>query len=101
MDAFGDDPRPHFAKMCSCRPGLTWPEQAVYGLNETIARSLVPRIEIGAMDAGCGPEHDGAWTPCAVVSTRFDASLVPDRLLTRLLPEEQRDAALRKLDICH
>ncbi|CAK0842048.1 unnamed protein product [Prorocentrum cordatum] len=100
-DAFGDDPRPHFAKLCSCRQGPGWPEKVAQGFNKTVARTLVPRVEIGAAGAGCSPEHDGEWTPCAVVSTRYDASLVPDRLLPRLPPEEQCDAALRKLDVCH
>lgn len=100
-DAFGDDPRPHFMKFCSCRPGPTWPLAVLDGLNATIAQRLVPRVEVGPADAGCSPEDDGAWTTCAVLSTRSDASIIPDRLLPRLPPAEQRDAAMRKLDVCH
>jgi len=100
-EAFGDDPRPHFAKFCSCLPGLAWPRDMVDGLRATLARKLIPRVEIGAPDAGCGPEDDGAWTPCSIMSTRLDASLFPERLLPRLQPVEQEDATLRKLDACH
>lgn len=100
-EAFGDDPRPGMAKICSCRPGLPWSRDVLSGLNETISRHLVPRVEVGPEDAGCGPEDDGRWTPCSVLSTRFDASLMPDRLLPRLEIEEQQDAALRRLDLCH
>merc|ERR1719419_2141448 len=59
-DTFGDDPRPHFAKICSCWPGLPWPQAVIDGLNATLARKLVPRIEVGAADAGCRPEDDDA-----------------------------------------
>eukprot|EP00418_Pyrodinium_bahamense_P084991 CAMPEP_0179064938 /NCGR_PEP_ID=MMETSP0796-20121207/28201_1 /TAXON_ID=73915 /ORGANISM="Pyrodinium bahamense, Strain pbaha01" /LENGTH=349 /DNA_ID=CAMNT_0020761891 /DNA_START=259 /DNA_END=1306 /DNA_ORIENTATION=- len=100
-DAFGDDPRPHFAKFCSCWPGLLWPEAVIDGLNATFARKLVPRIEIGAADAGCRPEDDGAWMPCAIMNTRVDSRVLPDRLVPRLDPGEQQDTILRKLDTCH
>jgi len=99
--AFGDDPRPHFAKFCSCLPGLAWPRDMIDGLRATLARKLIPRVEIGAPGAGCGSEDDGAWTPCSIMSTRLDASLFPERLLQRLQPVEQEDATLRKLDACH
>lgn len=100
-DAFGDDPRPHFAKFCSCLPGPRWPAQVADGLNATIARKLVPRVEVGPAGAGCDPVDDGLWTPCAIMSVRFDASVVPDRYLPMLPPQEQQDAALRRLDMCH
>mmetsp|Transcript_106150 Transcript_106150/g.269596 ORF Transcript_106150/g.269596 Transcript_106150/m.269596 type:complete len:352 (-) Transcript_106150:139-1194(-) len=100
-DAFGEDPRPHFAKVCSCFAGPRWPLEVVDGLNETIARKLVARIEVGPPGAGCDPASDGAWLPCAVMSTRYDASVIPDRYLPMLPPAEQADAALRKLDVCH
>jgi len=100
-DAFGDDPRPHFAKFCSCWPGLPWPPEVIDGLNATLGRNLIPRIEIGAPNAGCSPEDDGAWTSCAVMNERVDASLLPDRLVPRLEAQEQEDVTLRKLDVCH
>jgi len=100
-DAFGDDPRPHFAKICSCYAGPAWPVQVAAGLNSTIARKLVPRVEIGPLGAGCDPSDDGLWTSCGVMSTRYDASVIPDRFLPMIPPAEQQDAALRKLDICH
>jgi len=71
------------------------------GLRATLARKLIPRVEIGAPGAGCGSEDDDAWTPCAIMSMRLDASLFPERLLPRLQPVEQEDATLRKLDACH
>lgn len=101
LDAFDGDPRPHFPKLCSCLSGPAWPQAVLEGLNETIARHLVPRVEIGPAGAGCGPEDDALWTPCAVMSTRYDASIIPERYLPRLGPSEQEDVALRKLDLCH
>lgn len=99
-EAFGGDPRPHFAKFCSCRTGPAWPMSVVQGLNASLFRKLVPRIEVGAADASCSPEDDGAWTPCAIMNERADASVVHDRLLPRLPASEQEDVALRKLDMC-
>jgi len=101
VDSFGGDPRPHFSKMCSCYAGPAWPVQVVEGLNSTIARKLVPRVEVGPVGAGCDPSGDGLWTSCGVMSTRYDASVIPERFLPMLPPAEQQDAALRKLDICH
>ncbi|CAK9114433.1 unnamed protein product [Durusdinium trenchii] len=98
---FGHDPRPHLPKLCSCLASLSWPESLVDGLNETISRSLLPRVEAGPAEATCSPEDDGKWTPCSVLSSRHDGSVVPDRILPRLPVEEQRDMALRKLDLCH
>lgn len=98
--AFGDDPRPHFAKVCSCLSGPAWPQSVVEGLNATIARRLVPRVEIGTASAGCGTEDDGEWMPCSVMSKRFDGSIVPDRELSTIDPYEQQDVALRRLDTC-
>lgn len=101
MAFFGDDPRPNLPKLCSCLHSVPWPESLVEGLNETISRSLLPRVEAGPPEATCSAEDDGRWTPCSILSTRHDGSLVPDRLLPRLPVEEQRDMALRKLDLCH
>eukprot|EP00434_Breviolum_minutum_P012234 symbB.v1.2.010787.t1/scaffold707.1/size170859/8 len=98
---FGDDPRPNLPKLCSCLHSLPWPESLVDGLNETISRSLLPRVEAGPAEATCSAEDDGSWTPCSILSSRHDGSLVPDRILPRLPVEEQRDMALRKLDLCH
>lgn len=98
---FGDDPRMGLPKLCSCMSGPAWPTAVVDGLNETIARKLLVRVEAGPADAGCSAEDDGKWTPCSVMSSRFDASLIPDRIVPRLPIEEQRDVALRKLDLCH
>jgi len=98
---FGDDPRPGLPKLCSCLRGPAWPEALVDGLNETISRKLLPRVEAGPPDASCSAEDDGSWTPCSVLSSRYDASFVPDRILPRLPVDEQRDMALRKLDLCH
>ncbi|CAL1169018.1 unnamed protein product [Cladocopium goreaui] len=98
---FGDDPRPNLPKLCSCLHSVPWPESLVEGLNETISRSLLPRVEAGPPEATCSAEDDGRWTPCSILSSRHDGSLVPDRLLPRLPVEEQRDMALRKLDLCH
>eukprot|EP00439_Symbiodinium_sp_Y106_P041451 s241_g5.t1 len=98
---FGDDPRMGLPKLCSCMSGPAWPTTVVDGLNETIARKLLVRVEAGPADAGCSAEDDGKWTPCSVMSSRFDASLIPDRIIPRLPIEEQRDVALRKLDLCH
>eukprot|EP00931_Biecheleriopsis_adriatica_P034865 TRINITY_DN20112_c0_g1_i1.p1 TRINITY_DN20112_c0_g1~~TRINITY_DN20112_c0_g1_i1.p1 ORF type:complete len:384 (-),score=53.80 TRINITY_DN20112_c0_g1_i1:28-1179(-) len=100
-ERFGNDPRPGLVKVCSCRDGPAWPDAVGDGLNHTIARKLLPRVEVGPAEAGCGPEDDAAWTACAVMSSRYDASLVPDRLLPRLPPDEQQDVAFRKLDLCH
>eukprot|EP00933_Yihiella_yeosuensis_P020965 TRINITY_DN16704_c1_g1_i1.p1 TRINITY_DN16704_c1_g1~~TRINITY_DN16704_c1_g1_i1.p1 ORF type:complete len:341 (+),score=48.70 TRINITY_DN16704_c1_g1_i1:84-1106(+) len=100
-DMFGDDPRQGMLKFCSCRDGLTWPESVADGLNSTIARKLVLRVEAGPAGAGCLEQDDSAWTPCAVMSHRFDASIFPDRLVPRLPPDEQLDMAFRKLDLCH
>jgi len=98
---FGQDPRPGLPKLCSCREGPAWPESVADGLNGTVARQLLPRVEVGPAGAGCSAEDDGAWTSCSVMSSRYDASIVPDRMLPRLPPDEQQDAALRKLDLCH
>lgn len=99
-DAFGSDPRPHFAKLCSCQQGMPWDREVFAGLNSTIAAKLVPRVEIAASGSSCSPEDDHAWTPCAVMSTRVDASLIPDRFIHHLSPLEQMDVALRKMDDC-
>eukprot|EP00929_Paragymnodinium_shiwhaense_P096030 TRINITY_DN57471_c0_g1_i3.p1 TRINITY_DN57471_c0_g1~~TRINITY_DN57471_c0_g1_i3.p1 ORF type:complete len:298 (+),score=30.47 TRINITY_DN57471_c0_g1_i3:170-1063(+) len=99
-DSFGGDPRPHLAKLCSCRAGPRWTSEVVSGLNATISQRLVPRIEIGPASAGCAAEDDGSWTACSVMSTRPDASVVPERVLPQLDPAEQRDIALRRLDLC-
>lgn len=100
-EAFGDDPRPHFKKFCSCLSGPIWHTSVVEGLNATFSRGLVPRIEIGPATAGCGQEDDGLWVPCAIMNTRFDSSILPDRMLSRMRAEEQEDALLRKLDNCY
>jgi len=100
-DVFGADPRPGMPKICSCRPGIAWPDTVQEGVNSTIALRLVPRVEVGPPGAGCDPEGDGLWTPCSVMSMRYDASFVPDRFLPRLPPSEQKDAALRRLDECY
>lgn len=100
-EAFGDDPRPNFAKMCSCRTGPAWPTAVVDGLNSMIARRLMLRVEAGPPGASCSPEDDESWTACSVLATRYDSSFIPDRQLPQLPPDEQQDATLRKLDICH
>lgn len=99
--AFGGDPRPHYAKFCSCRQSLQWPLSVVDGINETIARRLMLRVEVGKAGSGCSVEDDDQWTPCAIMSTRADATIIADRYIPRLSSEEQRDTALRKLDECY
>lgn len=101
VDWFDDDPRPGLPKLCSCRDGPTWPLSVADGLNSTIARKLIPRIEIGPSTAGCASEDDAQWTACSVMSSRSDASIIPDRMIPKLPPDEQLDIALRKLDLCY